>query len=74
MDSNVWLGAIRFLTVLLYYILYPAFLLLQGLWALLRTLLSPFMHFGLAIVYVVGAPFRLLAKFQASLFKTIKTT
>ena len=70
MDSNVWLRILQYSGALLYYIVYPIILL----WSLLSLLLSllgilsaPFVYIGQLIVYVIGAPFRFLAKFEVSL-------
>lgn len=70
-DSNVWLRILRYSGTLLYYIVYPIILLLWSLLSLLLSLLgilsAPFVYIGRLIVYVIGAPFRFLAKFEVSL-------
>lgn len=71
MNSNVWLRVLRYLGALLYYIVYPIVLLLWSLLSLLLSLLgilsAPFIYIGRLILYIIGAPFRFLAKFEVSL-------
>ncbi|EEA18926.1 hypothetical protein PMAA_011980 [Talaromyces marneffei ATCC 18224] len=68
MDSNIWLRISRHLGTLLYYIVYPVILLLWSLSSLLLslfgTILAPFVYVGGVSLYVIGAPFRFLAKFE----------
>lgn len=71
MDSNVWLRILRYSGTLLYYIVYPVILLLWSLLSLLLSLLgilsAPFVFVARLILYVIGALFRFLAKFEVSL-------
>ena len=71
MDSNVWLRILRYSGTVVYYIVYPIILLLWGLLSLLLSLLgilsAPFVYVARLILYVIGAPFRFLAKFEVSL-------
>jgi hypothetical protein len=70
-DSNVWLRILWYSGVLVYYLVYPIILLLWSLLSLLLSFLgiisAPFVYIGRAIFYVIGAPFRFLAKFEVNL-------
>lgn len=77
MDSNIWLRISRHLGTLLYYIVYPVILLLWSLSSLLLslfgTILAPFVYVGGVSLYVIGAPFRFLAKFEVSLVLLVRS-
>lgn len=76
MDSNVWLRILRYSGALLYYIVYPIILVLWSLLSLLFSLLgmvsAPFVYVGQVLFYVIGAPFRFLAKLEASIVLLVR--
>lgn len=76
MDSNVWLLILRYSGALLYFIAYPVVLLLWSLLSLLLSLLgilsAPFLYVARVMFYVIGAPFRFLAKFEVSLMVLVR--
>lgn len=71
MGSNVWLRILRHVGALLYYTVYPFILLLWYLLSLLLSLLgillAPVLYIGQLVIYLIGATFRFLAKFEVSL-------
>lgn len=75
-NANVWLRIIRHSGTLLYYIVYPIIVLTWNLLSLLLSflgiLLAPFVYIVQVISYVVGAPFRFLAKFEVSLVSVVR--
>lgn len=70
-DSNVWFRILQYSGVLVYYLVYPIILLLWSLLSLLLSLLriisAPFVYVARVVFYMIGAPFRILAKFEVSL-------
>lgn len=66
--SNGWRHVLRMTGLLLYYLVYPVLILLWKLlsllFLLLTTILAPFIYAGQAVLYIAGAPLRLLAKFE----------
>ncbi|KAH8689634.1 hypothetical protein BGW36DRAFT_433637 [Talaromyces proteolyticus] len=64
MDASVWHAVWQGFLVVLYYLTYPVWLLINALRALLGTLLLPFVHMAQGMLYLSLAPFRLLAKLQ----------
>ena len=75
-NANVWLRIIQHSGTLLYYIVYPIFVLTWSLLSLLLSflgiLLAPFVYIGRVIFYIIGAPFRFWAKFEVSLVSVVR--
>lgn len=64
--SSLTMSYLSFVSAVVYYLLYPIFLLLQAILTILLFLAAPFIHLVHYIAYACWWPFHILAKFEVS--------